>query len=93
MMLGGASIVTTALLSWLVFGRTILRHHWLGISSSLIGFVIVGISSIVGAENDPTTSSTSGIFLGIFMISISNILVAVVSNFQEFLFRKYEIPV
>ena len=92
-MLGGASIVSTALLSWVVFGRAVLRHHWLGICSSLIGFVIVGISSIVGAESDPTTGSTSGIFIGIFMISISIVLMAVVSNLQEYLFRRFELPV
>lgn len=93
MMLGGTTIITTAIVSWIFLGRRIHRHHAVGLISSFIGFCLVGYSSIIGSEGDTHNGTVTGTIIGIIMIVMSVFIGAFISNFQEYLFRTYELPV
>lgn len=93
-MLGGCTIVTTSIISRIVFKRKILRHHCLAICFSMTGFVLVGLSSILGEKSSSGDSKSVGkVAVGIGMVGVSVMFSGCIMNFQEFLFRKYELPV
>lgn len=93
MMLTGGQIVTTCITSRILFKRLIHRHHVLGCVFTSCGFIVVGISSIIGAEGGTHEGSKSGTFIGIGMILVAICVTSIQQNLQEWIFRNFELPV
>lgn len=92
-MLGGASIIASAIISRFFFNRKIHRHHFLGCISTFIGFALVGVSSVMNSKNSSTShGSTTGTILGITMQFLAVFFSSLQANIQELIFRKLEIP-
>jgi drug/metabolite transporter (DMT)-like permease len=91
-MLSGGTIITTAILSYFMLGRKLRKHHVLGCTLALMGFVLVGIASL---ENQQSADkySTKGLIIGILMVMASLFTQGTLSNFEEKLLNKYEIDV
>lgn len=47
LMFKGASIVTTAIFSKILFGMVIERRHWIGCGSAIVGLIVVGSSGFL----------------------------------------------
>ena len=60
-MFKGASIVTTALFSKILFGMVIQKRHYLGCGAAILGLIVVGSSGFL-QEN-----SSSGDFVLIYL--------------------------
>ena len=93
-MLQGGQIVTTCLFSKWINNRAILRHHYVGVVCSIIGFGFVGLAGYIstsGADDDGDYTF-GGFVLGIIMIVINLILQAVQSNIEERICTKNAIP-
>ena len=91
-MLSGGTIITTAILSYFMIGRKIRKHHALGCIFALLGFVLVGFSSM---ENQSNTDkfSAKGMVVGILMVVVSLFTQGAMSNVEEILLCKYEVDV
>lgn len=92
LMLGGFTIIASAIVSRIFFNRKIHRHHFLGCMSTLVGFSLVGFSSIIGADGSTHSGSSNGTILGIVLVTVSTFITAIQQNTQEYLFRTLEIP-
>ncbi len=86
-LLCGGSIMTSCIISKFMLGRQIYRHHWLGNIFALIGFTLVGYSSLI---NDDATErySFAGEILGIVMVAISLVLQGIQLNLEELIMIK-----
>ncbi len=62
LMFKGASIVTTAIFSKLLFGMVIQKRHFAGCGAAIIGLVIVGASGFINSSG----SSSDLVFFYIF---------------------------
>lgn len=75
-MLRGGVIIFTSIFSRIILGRIVHRHQIFGLSICLVGFVLVGIASIV-APTDPTVinanTGVGGIVLGL-VLSVTSII-------------------
>ena len=93
-MLRGGVIAFTCLLSKIFLGIKVYSHHLLGIGVCVLGFVLVGIASIVGSESDSSSSgpSAGGVILGIIMVVASLFVQAGQFVYEEVLLSKYEVP-
>lgn len=91
-MLSGGTIITTTIMSRLILNRKIHRHHALGCSFAIIGFAIVGLSSVLNGKSEEKYS-LFGLILGIIMIMISLVTQGGLANYEEWLIGKYEIDV
>ena len=91
-MLSGGTIITTAVISYFMLGRKIRRHHLLGCTLALCGFILVGLASLLN-ESATDKYSTKGIVIGILMVVGSLFTQGTLSNFEEKLLEKYEIDV
>ena len=60
----GAVVIFTALLSVAFLGRKIRGHMWLGMFFILVGLALVGISDIVFKSGDDSTSDKNAIISG-----------------------------
>lgn len=92
-MLGGGSIISTAIISRFMVKRLIEPHHILGCFFSLIGFVIVGFAGLIGSQETVTDFDTGNLILGLILKIIELILVGVQHNVQEVILRKKAINV
>ena len=91
-MLSGGTIITTAILSYFMIGRKLKRHHILGCSLATCGFILVGIASLIN-EDAAKKSSSSGMLLGVLMVTASVFTQGTMSNVEEILLSKYEVDV
>lgn len=89
-MLSGGTIITTAILSYFMLGRKIRKHHALGCTLALMGFISVGIASLLN-EQSAEKYSTKGLIIGILMVMGSLFTQGTLSNFEEKILSKYEI--
>ena len=89
-MLSGGTIITTAIISYFMLGRKIRKHHALGCTLALLGFITVGIASLLN-EKSAEKYSTKGLIIGILMVMGSLFTQGFLSNFEEKLLMKYEI--
>lgn len=92
-MLGGGSIISTAILSRFMVGRLIEKHHILGCFFSLVGFVVVGFAGLIGSQESVTDFDTGNLILGLILKVIELIIVGVQHNVQEVILRKKAINV
>jgi drug/metabolite transporter (DMT)-like permease len=54
LMFKGASIVTTAIFSKVLFGMVIEKRHLAGCGAAIVGLVIVGASGFINASSSET---------------------------------------
>ena len=90
-LLSGGTIITSCIISKIMLGRPIHRHHIVGNISALIGFTLVGLSSLV---NDDATArySVAGEILGIILVLLSLIIQGTQINVEELVMMKYVVP-
>ena len=93
MMLSGLAIVTSCIVSRIWFKRYIYSHHALGCVLTMIGFGVVGYSSVLKSGSDGKSSNLSDTVLGIVLIASSTLIRAVQVNFQEYIVKRFEIPI
>lgn len=86
-LLCGGSLITTCLVSKIMLGRQINRHHWLGNALALLGFTLVGYSSLIN-EDATEQYSLGGEILGIVMVVASLFLQGVQYNTEELIMMK-----
>lgn len=91
-MLSGGTIITTAVISYFMLNRKIRRHHLLGCVLAFLGFILVGLASLLN-ESATEKYSTKGLIIGILMVVGSLFTQGTLSNFEEKLLEKYEIDV
>ena len=91
-MLCGGTIITTTVISRVFLSRKIHRHHALGCILTMLGFCVVGLSSLLN-EKSSEKYSFLGLILGILMVLVSLITQGGLANFEEYLINKYEIDV
>jgi len=89
-MLSGGTIISTCILSYFMVNRKIRRHHALGVGMAILGYILVGLSSMINGDALAKYSSV-GLMIGIGMIIGSNFTQGFLSNVEEMLLRKYEI--
>jgi len=72
-MLRGGVIVFTCLFSKIFLKKQVYRHHLLGVSLLVIGFILVGIASVVAQSGDSGSGGVGvgGTIAGIVMVLIS----------------------
>jgi hypothetical protein len=86
-LLCGGSIATSCIISKFMLGRQIYRHHWLGNIFALIGFTLVGFSSLINQDAKDRYSQT-GEILGIFMVAASLVIQGIQYNTEELIMIK-----
>lgn len=91
-MLTGGVIVTTTIVSYFMLGRKIRPHHSLACLFAMLGFVVVGIASLLN-ENAAEKYSTNGLIIGIVMVLASLITQGIQTNYEELILSKYQIQV
>jgi drug/metabolite transporter (DMT)-like permease len=93
-MLRGGVIAFTCLLSKIFLKTNVYSHHLLGIFVCIIGFVLVGLASVVSSDNESSADekSAGGVILGIIMVAASLLVQASQFVYEEVLLSKYEVP-
>lgn len=86
-LLCGGSIITSCIVSKFMLGREIYRHHWFGNVLALIGFTLVGASSLLN-ETATERYSFKGELLGIFLVMFSLVLQGIQFNTEELIMIK-----
>lgn len=86
-LLCGGTLITSCLVSKIMLGRSIRRHHWLGNFFALVGFTLVGYSTLI---NDDATArySLGGEVLGIAMVALSLVFQGIQGNLEEWIMIK-----
>lgn len=86
-LLTGGTIITSCIISKFMLGRQIYRHHWLGNLLALIGFTLVGYSSLI---NDAAEQrySFQGEVLGVILVALSLVLQGIQYNLEELIMIK-----
>jgi hypothetical protein len=90
-LLSGGTIITSCIISKIMLDRPIHRHHVVGNVSALIGFTLVGLSSLVN-EDAAERYSLGGEILGIILILLSLIVQGTQINAEELIMMKYVVP-
>lgn len=93
-MLRGGVIAFTCLLSKIFLKREVHSHHLLGIFVCIVGFVLVGIASVVKSSDagDSDEKSAGAVLMGIIMVVASLLVQAGQFVYEEVLMSKYEVP-
>jgi len=90
-MLRGGVIIFTCAFSKIFLGRPIYRHHYLGVSLLVMGFILVGIASVVTSGNGSNSVGVGGTILGIVMVLISLVIQAAQFVVEETILKHYQI--
>lgn len=90
-LLSGGTIITSCIISKIMLGRQIHRHHIVGNISALIGFTLVGFSSLVN-EDATARYSVAGEILGIILVLLSLVVQGTQINVEELIMMKYVVP-
>jgi len=92
-MLRGGVIAFTCLLSKIFLKTQVYSHHLLGIAICILGFILVGIATIVGSDSSSTSGPSTGlVIVGILMVVASLFVQAGQFVYEEVLLTKYEVP-
>lgn len=90
-MLRGGVIVFTCLFSKIFLKRQVYRHHLLGVSLLVIGFVLVGVASVVTQSGGSSSVGLGGTIAGILMVLVSLLIQAAQFVLEETIITKNEI--
>ena len=93
-MLRGSIIVFTAILSVIFLKRKLMGYHYLGLSLTIAGVTLVGISSIIGAGGSTSTASSASsmVFLGNIMVILSQLMSATQMVVEEKFLKGRKLP-
>lgn len=86
-LLCGGTIITSCIVSKIMLGRAIHRHHLLGNAFALIGFTLVGLSSLLN-EDATERYSFYGEVLGIVLVIFSLVIQGIQLNTEELIMIK-----
>lgn len=75
-MLRGVGIIFTCIFSKIFLKREIYRHHVLGVILVALGFILVGLASVVTSGGGAGSVDVGGTVLGIVMVLISSVFIA-----------------
>ncbi|XP_074471613.1 solute carrier family 35 member F6 [Sebastes fasciatus] len=89
-MLRGAVIIFTGLLSVAFLGRRLEPSQWLGIFTTILGLVIVGLSDFFSGHRDDTLK-LSDVITGDLLIIMAQIIVAVQMVLEEKFVYKHDV--
>ncbi|KAK9531396.1 hypothetical protein VZT92_010823 [Zoarces viviparus] len=89
-MLRGAVIIFTGLLSVAFLGRRLVPSQWLGILTTILGLVIVGLSDFLSGHKDDT-HKLSDIITGDLLIIMAQVIVAVQMVLEEKFVYKHDV--
>ncbi|XP_035000144.1 solute carrier family 35 member F6 [Hippoglossus stenolepis] len=89
-MLRGAVIIFTGLLSVAFLGRRLAPSQWLGISITILGLVIVGLSDFFSGHRDDE-HKLSEVITGDLLIIMAQIIVAVQMVLEEKFVYKHDV--
>lgn len=89
-MLRGAVIIFTGLLSVAFLGRRLLPSQWLGIVTTIVGLVIVGLADFFSGHKDDT-HKLSDIITGDLLIIMAQVIVAVQMVLEEKFVYKHDV--
>lgn len=92
-MLSGGNIIFTTIISRIIIKRKIKRHHFLGCTFSLIGFIIVGYAGMLGSESAGSKYTTRSLVLGIILDIAYLFTSSLQSNIEELILRKKAVHV
>lgn len=70
-MLRGGVIVFTCLFSKIFLKREVYRHHMVGVVLLVLGFVLVGVASVLSDTGDASGAGVGGTITGILMVLVS----------------------
>lgn len=74
-MLRGGVIIFTCILSKIFLGREVHGHHLLGVILCVVGFIFVGISTVLASEENQSAgdsnTSVGGTIAGLVMVILS----------------------
>lgn len=94
-MLRGGVIIFTCILSKIFLGRKVHKHHLFGVILCVIGFIFVGISTVIAskatAETGDSTSTLGGTIAGLAMVISSLLVQSTQFVYEEVLFTKYRV--
>lgn len=93
-MLRGGVIAFTTLLSKIFLKREVHSHHLLGIMVCILGFILVGVATIVKTSDSGSDDgkSAGAVLMGIIMVVASLLVQAGQFVYEEVLLSKYEVP-
>ena len=92
-MLHGGNIIFTAILSRILVKRLVYNHHILGCVFSMIGFIFVGYSGVVGSQQTESKYTRSDLSLGIILNIFYMIVGSLHINVQEVILTKKSIEI
>ncbi|XP_078372206.1 solute carrier family 35 member F6-like isoform X2 [Oculina patagonica] len=85
-MLGGSMIIFTGVLSKIFFKRKLWPIHWIGMTVSMLGLVLVGLSSVLRDNHQGATKGQ--VVLGIVLILAAQCFSATQMVVEEFFLKK-----
>jgi drug/metabolite transporter (DMT)-like permease len=93
-MLRGSIIIFTAVLSVIFLGRKLWGYHYIGLFLTVIGVTIVGLSSIIGADNGSTKETKAGslVLIGNIMVILSQLMSATQMVVEEKFLKGRKLP-
>ncbi|XP_056150745.1 solute carrier family 35 member F6 [Lampris incognitus] len=89
-MLRGAVIIFTGLLSVAFLGRRLLTSQWIGILTTILGLVVVGLADFVNGHKDDT-HKLSEVITGDLLIIMAQIIVSVQMVLEEKFVYKHDV--
>jgi hypothetical protein len=90
-MLRGGVIIFTCIFSKIFLKREIYRHHMLGVMLLVLGFILVGIASVVTSGGGAGSVGVGGTVIGISMVLISLVIQAAQLVLEEIILKHYQI--
>lgn len=88
MMMAGALPLITAILSYFILGKKILKHHKLGMAVIMVGSIILGGAAMSSDEVTPNANPVLGVFLSLLSLFLFGCLMIS----EEILLVDYSIP-
>ncbi|XP_054617846.1 solute carrier family 35 member F6 [Dunckerocampus dactyliophorus] len=89
-MLRGAVIIFTGLLSVAFLGRRLLASQWLGILTTILGLVIVGLADFLSGHQDGS-HKLSDVITGDLLIILAQVIVSVQMVLEEKFVYKHDV--
>lgn len=89
-MLSGGTIISTCILSKYMLKREICRHHAAGVGFAIIGFVLVGVASLLNGDSVGQYGSGS-LITGVLMVTGSLFTQGLQTNLEEKILNEWQI--
>jgi len=91
-MLKGGSIIFCAILSITFLKRRMFSFNWIGLFLVVLGITLVGLSSILGSQDQPSVGSASSIAFGMGLVLLGQVVQAAQVIAEEWLMKDVDLP-